>query len=243
MLSTVLINGLRLAVLALVIVLPVQAEQASSYQQALQGYLAESAQNKDPFSADDRATMKKSAQALAQAMPSPGLKVGEKAPDFTLNDAYGKPVNLYQQLQRGRVVLVFYRGSWCPFCNLHLHVLSQHFRKFKDRGAQIIAITPQRPDKSLEQLKKEDFPFSILSDLDSQVMRDYRLYYQLDDDLLAVYRSHGLDIEAFNGNGRNVLPVPGTFVIDTNRTITAMQAETDYTQRMEPEAILQALSW
>jgi len=219
-----------------------RGEDLPAYQKALQAFKTEQASQQDPFSSEDRAVMDDFARALARRMPSPGIQVGQKAPDFTLTDALGKRVNLYEQLQQGPVVLVFYRGAWCPFCNLHLHVLSQYHQQFVDQGARLLAVTPQQPDKSLEQLKKDGFPFTILSDLDSRVMKAYRLYYPLDDKLLAVYRKHGLDIEAYNGPGRTILPVPGTFVIDTDGKVVAMQADTDYTRRMEPEAILQALN-
>ena len=228
-------------VVCMLLPLSLQAETPPGYQQALEQFKAKSAGQKSPFSTEDRAIMEKSAQALAKRMPSPGIRVGETAPDFELKDALGKTVKLSDELRQGPVVLVFYRGGWCPYCNLHLHVLSRYHQQFADRGARLIAVTPQQPDKSLEQLKKDGFPFTILSDLDSRVMQAYELYFELDDELLAVYRKHGLDIEAYNGAGRTVLPVPGTFVIGTDGRVIAMQAETDYTRRMEPAAILQAL--
>lgn len=124
---------------------------------------------------------------------------------------------------------------------MHLHVLQDSLPQFKKYGAQLITITPQTPDKSAEHIGKDGYPFEVLSDLDSQVMKNYKLYYELPDDLLAVYKNHGTDLEAFNGAGRNVLPVPGSFVIDSNGIIRAMQAQTDYMLRMEPGAIIEAL--
>ena len=105
----------------------------------------------------------------------------------------------------------------------------------------MIAITPQLPDKSAEQINKDGFPFKVLSDLDSKVMKAYKLYFELNDELIGIYKKHGLDIEAYNGQGRNVLPVPGTFVIDQNGIIRASYADTDYTKRVEPAEIVQAL--
>ena len=187
------------------------------------------------------AVMEKAGNDLATSLPDPGIKVGEKAPDFTLNNALGKPVSLKEKLLDGPVVLVFYRGAWCPFCNMHLHVLQKSLPEFKNYGAQLITITPQTPDKSVEQFKEKGYPFEVLSDLDSKVMKDYRLYFELPDDLVEVYKKHGLNIEAFNGKGRSVLPIPGSFVIDTNGIVRAMHAETDYKKRMEPSAIIDAL--
>jgi len=216
-------------------------ESISSYQESLSQYLEKSKSSKSPFSEADRAVMEKAGRALAISMPDPGIKVGEKAPDFTMTNALGKKVNLNEELKKGPVVLVFYRGAWCPFCNMHLHALQKSLPQFKKYSAQLITVTPQTPDKSAEQIKKDGYPFEVLSDLNSKVMQDYKLYFELPDDLIAVYKKHKLDIEAFNGQGRNVLPVPGSFVIDKKGFVRAMQAQTDYKVRMEPADIIDEL--
>lgn len=212
-----------------------------SYQASLDQFMEKSRASKSPFSEKDKAIMKKAGQSLASDLPDPGIKVGEMAPEFTLKNAFGKEISLKEELKKGPVILVFYRGAWCPFCNMHLHVLQESLPQFKKYGAQLITITPQTPDKSAEQIGKDGYPFEVLSDLDNQVMKDYRLYFELPDDLLAVYKSHELDIESYNGKGRNGLPVPGSFVIDRNGIVRAMQAQTDYKLRMEPETIIDAL--
>ncbi len=212
-----------------------------SYNKSLEQHIEKSKNEKSPFSASDMAVMEKAGKDLASSMPVPGIKIGEKAPDFVLNNALDKPVSLKDKLQQGPVVLVFYRGAWCPFCNMHLHVLQKSLPEFQKYGAQLITITPQSPDKSVDQFKEKGYPFEVLSDLDSKVMKDYKLYFELPAELVEVYKNHGLDIEAFNGKGRNVLPVPGSFVIDTNGIVRAMHADTDYKKRMEPSAIIDAL--
>jgi peroxiredoxin len=217
------------------------ADATPGYQQGLDQFLKQSAASPSPFTEADRAIMDKAARTLAANMPDPGIKVGMRAPDFTLKNALGKNVTLKDELKKGPVILVFYRGAWCPFCNLHLHTLEKSLPLFKEYNAQLITVTPQTPDKSAEQIKKDGYPFEVLSDTDSQVMKAYKLYYELPDDLIAVYKNHGLDIEAFNGKGRNVLPVPGSFVIDQQGRVRAMQAETDYKQRMEPARMIYAL--
>lgn len=190
----------------------------------------------------DRDVMQRSADELAGNLPDPGLNVGERAPDFTLPNAYGKPVSLSAQLAKGPVVLAFYRGAWCPYCNLELKALQGALPHFERLGATLLAVTPQQPDKSLEQVKKDNYPFEILSDLDSTVMRDYRLYFTVPGELSDLYRDRfGLDLAAYNGPGRYELPVPGTFVIDTSGIVRAAFADTDYKQRMEPADIIAAL--
>jgi peroxiredoxin len=124
---------------------------------------------------------------------------------------------------------------------MHLHALLKSLPEFEKYGAQLITVTPQTPDKSAGQIKKDGYPFEVLSDLDSKVMKDYKLYFELPDDLVAVYKKHKLDIEAFNGKGRNVLPIPGSFVIDKTGIVQAMHAEADYKKRMEPADIVSAL--
>jgi len=236
-------NGMITSLLVAMFLVPVQgiAAQVPSYQQSLEKQQAERAKQPSPFSEEDLAIMKRTGEELASRMPDPGIKIGEHAPDFTLPNAYGNKVSLFESLKEGPVVLVFYRGAWCPFCNMQLHILQQSVPFFEQYGARLITITPQTPDKSAEQVKKDGLPFEVLSDLDSNVMKAYHLYFELDDELVKVYRKHGLDIEAFNGAGRNVLPVPGTFVIDREGVVVAMQADLDYTKRMEPQAIIEAL--
>lgn len=190
--------------------------------------------------AKDKAVMTQAAEDLAKAMPNPGLKVGAKAPNFTLNNPYGKPVELNTMLRKGPVILVFYRGAWCPYCNLELKTLKETLPNFKKYGAALVAVTPQTPDKS--QVNQDGYPFEILSDLDDQVMKAYKLYWEVPPELDAAYKhSFGLDVASFNGNGRRGLPIPGTFVIDQSGIVRAAFADADYKKRMEPADILAAL--
>lgn len=220
---------------------PQPAAALPSYSAAAQEYQEKSKAEMAKMAPEDLAVMKQSAESLASQLPAPGLRPGETAPDFTLPDAAGRNVTLSALLKEGPVVLVFYRGAWCPFCNMHLHVLNESLPEFRRLGAQLVAISPQKPDKSAEQLKKKGYPFTVLSDLDSSVMKAYRLYYELDPELVKVYKKFGLDMEDYNGPGRNVLPVPGTFVIDRTGIVRARHADTDYTKRMEPADIVKAL--
>lgn len=235
-----MLNTLIRATLLLSLAAPLHAAQAADYQGALQEYQARAA-GKPGFSTDERAVMQRAKAALAKTLPDPGIQVGERAPDFTLTNAHGESLRLYSELKKGPVVLVFYRGAWCPFCNLYLRALTDSLPRIRALGAQLVAVTPQKPDKSLEQFKAAPREFDVLSDLDSEVMRAYRLYFEVDPDLAAIYRTHGLDLVEYNGPDRNVLPAPGTFVIDRDGIVRAMQADTDYTKRMEPANIIRAL--
>ena len=236
----------RNAVLAtLLAILPLStfATNEISYSEAMKQMDAKSEAADKPsiLTESDKLTMKAFKAHLAKTMPNPGIAVGQQAPNFSLQNAFGKTVSLKDELKKGPVVLVFYRGSWCPYCNLHLHVLNKAQPQFDQYNAQLIAVTPQQPNRSAEQIKKDGYPFEVLSDSDSQVMKDYRLYFELSEDLLKVYSKFKLDLEGYNGKGRNVLPVPGSFVIDQSGKVVAMQAQTDYKARMEPADIIKAL--
>ena len=211
-----------------------------SYANALETMQREQTATAGPkLSTEDKATMARAAMELEQAMPQPGLQVGDSAPDFSLPDAFGKPVRLADMLNHGPVVLTFYRGAWCPFCNLQLRQLTTIVPRIEAAGARLVAVTPQQPDKSRDQVEKDGFPFPILSDLDDRVTKAYGLYFELPDDLNAIYRQRlMLDIAAYNGPGRYGLPVPGTFVIARDGTVTAAFADVDYRKRMEPAAMV-----
>ena len=190
----------------------------------------------------DRRALKEAMDRVRQSLPDPGLEVGTRAPGFTLPNAHGKPVSLADQLARGPVVLTFYRGAWCPYCNLELRALKQSLPAFREQGARVLAVSPQKPGKSLEQVKEDGFPFEILSDLDNRVMQAYNLFFRVPEGMVRIYRDKlGLDLADYNGDGRYVLPVPATFVIDREGIIRAAFAKVDYKQRMEPAAILEAL--
>ena len=220
------------------------ADELPSIKQRVDQFNQERAKDtKGPvLTADEKALMSKSAESVANNLPEPGLEVGSMAPDFSLGNAYGKKINLYSQLRKGPVVLMFYRGAWCPYCNIQLHAMQESLPAFKKYNAQIIAVTPQQPDKSLEQVKKDKFPFEILSDVNDEVAKMYNLYFVVPAELHAFYKNKfKLDIEEYNGKGRTGLPVPGTFVISKSGEIIASFAEHDYMQRMEPAVILDAL--
>ncbi len=214
---------------------------APSYDNAAQSLKERSKADIAKMSPEDLATMAHAADSLDQRLPDPGLKIGEKAPDFNLPDAFGRKVKLYDLLKQGPVVLVFYRGAWCPFCNLHLHTLNKSLSEIERLGGQLVTITPQKPDMSAAQIKKSGYSFRVLSDLDNSAMKAYRLFYKMDADLIKLYKKLGLDVAIFNGPGRYVLPVPGSFVINQKGMIVARHATTDYTQRMEPATIIKAL--
>ena len=220
-----------------------------SYQVSLDKFNDDFAQYMSSLSKEDQEKLNQDFIILNQEgktdvevqLPNPGIKVGEKAPNFTLTNPFGLEVTLESELKKGPVILVFYRGAWCPFCNMHLHALQESMPKFQQYNAQIIAVTLQNPEKSEEQITKDAYTFEVLSDVNSQVIKDYNLYYKITENLVTVLKGLGFDVEEHNGKGRNELPVPGTFVLDQDGVVQAMHAPIDYTLRMEPSDIVNVL--
>jgi peroxiredoxin len=167
------------------------------------------------------------------------LKSGDLAPDFTLPDATGKPVSLSERLKAGPVVLKFYRGGWCPYCNLELRAYQKALPELAAVGAQLIAISPESPDHSLSTKEKNALAFSIVTDAAGKVAGDYRLAFQLSPELKAIYTSRGRDLAEWNG-GDWTLPVPGTFVIGTDGRVALAHVDADYRSRLEPQTAVAA---
>lgn len=168
------------------------------------------------------------------------LKPGDLAPDFTLPDATGKPVKLSERLKDGPVVLKFYRGGWCPYCNLELRAYQKALPELEAVGAQLIAVSPESPDNSLSTREKNALAFSVVTDRGGRIADEYRLAFRLSPELEALYKSRGRDLAEWNG-GDWTLPVPGTFVIGKDRRIVAAHVDADYRARLEPaEAIAAA---
>lgn len=168
-------------------------------------------------------------------------KVGDKAADFTLKNVHGKEVKLSTLLRRGPVVLTFYRGGWCPYCNTQLRAYQEKLPAFRQLGAQLVAISPEVPDAGLSTTEKDGLKFQVLSDRNNQVAKTYGLVFKLSPDLQKTYKEFGIDLEKNQGNATWELPVPATFVVGKDRVIHYAFADVDYTKRAEPEDILSAI--
>lgn len=171
-----------------------------------------------------------------------GLQVGEPAADFALPGRAGEVVRLSEQWARGPVVLTFYRGGWCPFCNLQLRAYQAVLPDIEALGGRLVAVSPQSPDHALAQREKEALRFPVLSDLDGEAAARYRLLFELPDYLReTMKRKMRLDLAEYNAADRWLLPVPATFVIDTAGIVRFAYADPDFMRRMKPQAILEQL--
>jgi len=173
---------------------------------------------------------------------APGLAAGDTAPNFTLPDALGRPVQLSDLLAQGPVVLTFYRGEWCPYCNLQLRSLQQALPQFLEHDATLAAISPQAPDHAVSLTEKYDLGFPVLSDLDQSVIRAYRVQFTLSGDF------EDLQVNVFqndpgtqNADHSRSLPVPATFVIDRSGVVRAAFVSADWRYRPEPSDVIAAL--
>ena len=173
---------------------------------------------------------------IANALEAKGLKVGESSPNFTLPNALGNLISLSDCLKSGPVVLKFYRGDWCPLCNLDLREIQKHMNQFKELNTTVLAISPQKPDNALSITQKNELEFEVLSDSYQEVIKTYKLQFDPGKD----YHQRR-DISVLNGDGSITLPVPATFVINQDFTIIACHVEANYTERMSPEEILKIL--
>lgn len=169
------------------------------------------------------------------------LKVGEKAPDFELPNVKGESVNLHSLLEQGPVVLNFYRGGWCPYCNLELNAYNKHLGDIENLGASLVAISPQTPDNSLSTAEKNDLKFEVLSDVGNQTANQFGLVFKVDSSLHEIYTKFGLVIPKFNGDDSWEIPLPATYVIDKDGTVKYAFANADYTKRAEPDEVIAKL--
>ncbi|MBB5918095.1 peroxiredoxin [Nocardia transvalensis] len=181
------------------------------------------------------------AQAHAESLGSLGdaaLGVDASAPGFTLSDHRGGTFTLADALREGPVVLSFYRGGWCPYCNVQLHTLQQALPEFRAQGARLVAVSPDAPDDSLSTAERHGLEFDVLSDPDVRVARSYGLVFTVPEEVRDIYRTAGADLAATDAT----LPIPATYLIGTDGHIRYAHVDGDYRNRAEADDILKALT-
>jgi peroxiredoxin len=186
----------------------------------------------------DRATE----ELIRSGVRSTAAREGDRIGDFILMDAHGAPVRLQQLLTAGPVVISFYRGGWCPYCNIELRGLQRVLPEIQRLGGSLVAISPQLPDNSLSTEEKNGLVFSVLSDVGNTVARRFGIVFTLPDDLLETYNQFQHGLGKMNGDtGATDLPIPATFVLDRSGVIQLAYVDEDYTRRLDPELILDKL--
>src|SRR6185503_4642719 len=177
----------------------------------------------------------------AQEKPE-GLFINSKAPDFKATDQYGKEVRLKDVLRDSLVVLVFYRGQWCPYCNKQLKKLEDSLQLIKNKGARLIAVTPEKPEFISKTIEKTKASYPLLYDKEMKIMKAYAVSFEVDQKTVARYKNADIDLATANGQKDKVfLPVPAVYIISKEGTILYRYFDADYKKRPSVQEILNNL--
>jgi peroxiredoxin len=174
------------------------------------------------------------------------IRTGDQAPDFTLPDPQGNAVSLATLLRAGPAVVTFYRGGWyrggwCPYCNMQLRAYQAVLPEITALGARLVAISPQLPDSSLSTTEANELTFDVLSDVGNSVARNFGLVWSLPEELRAALRSNNKALPGINGDDSWELPVPATYVVACDGSVALAAIDVDHRNRLEPDAILTTL--
>lgn len=178
--------------------------------------------------------------ALSQEAPE-GLFINSKAPDFKAKDQHGKEIRLKDLVKQGKVVLVFYRGNWCPFCNRQLKKLEDSLSLITEKGATVIAVTPEKPEGIAKTVEKTGAEYSILYDDEQKIMKAYEVDFEVPENTIKRYRNTDIDLEKINGRNWKYLPVPAVYIIDKELNITYRFFNSDYKKRPSVQEIVKNL--
>jgi peroxiredoxin len=188
-----------------------------------------------------QAIMERHIAQLRDGIAKSARTVGDQAPAFTLNNANGKAVDVSALWKTRPVVVNFYRGGWCPYCNLELRALQQVVPQIEALGATLVAVSPEKPDDAISTAEKNALTFPVLSDPGQKVGRAFGLVYTFSEELISAYKEFGLDIPGKNGAKEWALPISATYVVEGGGTIVFANTDADYRDRADPAAVLAAL--
>jgi len=170
------------------------------------------------------------------------LKVGEKAPEFSLPDQNGNSINSTDLLKKGPIILTFYRGVWCPYCNLDLGNLKRYMNDFEAGNATLLSISPQIAEHNAQIIERQRLPFDLLSDLGNEVAAKLGLRWEMVDPLKSLYNDQfQISLPKYNGEDSWTLPMPARYLIDTEGIVRYAEAKADYTNRPNPDALIEVL--
>lgn len=184
------------------------------------------------------------ADLKARGVELGALRPGLQAPDFALPNQLGRTVSLYETLEQGPVILLFYRGEWCPYCCAQLRAMQLALPQLTAAGARLVAVSPELPDHSLTLAERNALDFDILSDRGAVVARSYGLVFSVPDELRDLYRDRGLDLNARQGRPPGEpwqLPIPATYLLSPSGVVRFAAIDADFTQRPEPQALVDLL--
>jgi peroxiredoxin len=191
--------------------------------------------------AERQAIMERHIDELRSGLAKKTPQAGDFAPEIVLSNAKGETVDVGMLLKRGPVIVTFYRGGWCPYCNLELRAFQKILPEIKAVGASLVAISPEKPDDTLTTAEKNALSFEVLSDVGQKVGRAFGLVYIFSDKLKGAYQGFGRDIPGANGSDEWALPISATYVIGRNGRIIYAYTDPDYRDRADPEEVLKVL--
>jgi peroxiredoxin len=193
--------------------------------------------------AERQAIMERHIMQLRNGLAKTALQVGDRAPSIMLDNANGETVDIGAMLKNGPVIVAFYRGGWCPYCNLELRAFQRDLGDIRAAGASLVAISPEKPDDTLSTSEKNALNFEVLSDIGQKVGRAFGLVYDFSDELKSTYQEFGHDIPGRNGMpGEWALPISATYVIDRNGIVIYAYTDPDYRDRADPEEVLKVIT-
>ena len=170
-----------------------------------------------------------------------GLKVGDIAPMFSAKNQDGKEIELKKLLKKGDVVVLFYRGQWCPYCNQQLKKVNDSLQFISAKDATVLAITPETAENVKKTIEKTKATFSIIEDKNLAIMKSYKVNFAVDENTIAKYKNYGIDFDKANGSNSSNLPVPATYIIGKNGKIKYAFFDVNYTKRASVKDILDHL--
>jgi peroxiredoxin len=211
----------------------------SSFRQQLDEYIAMQVSRLPAELIDD---LTSPIQMLIQSgAPDKALKEGQQVPDFTLSDAYGQEITLSHLLDKGPVVITFYRGIWCNFCSLEMTAYEQSLERLQALGASLIAISPQTQEYCQAISKKLGLTFAVLSDPGNRVSRQFGLVFTIGEPARSAHHKVNKVLPKYNGDDSWEVPIPATYVVDQSGTIRLAFVDPDFMNRLDPEIVLEHL--
>jgi peroxiredoxin len=169
------------------------------------------------------------------------IQAGTQVPNVTVNTVTNKPVKLREAVAKKPAVVIFYRGGWCPFCNVHLAKLKDIEGDLDKLGYQILAISPDKPSELAKSVEKNKLSYQLLSDSSAEAMKGFGVAWQMPTELVQTYKkNYKLDVEERMGATHHILPVPSVFVVGKDQKVKFVYANADYRVRLEPAKVLEA---
>lgn len=174
------------------------------------------------------------AELIASGQAARAIKAGDRAPQFALKDEREREVSLVDQLAQGPLVVTFYRGIWCPYCNMELQAINDVLPQIRTYGANVVAISPQTSANSRKAVRENKLAFPVLSDVNGETSAAFGLRFPLPDYLVDLYRLLRNDLPAFNNDPSWTLPMPARYVIGHDGIVLYSEVHPDYTFRSDP---------